>query len=96
MSIETSYGFLTAQAAYENATPYDGECACEESGWWTCDDCGHTQDAGGICPEPEHAPPAELRTMTREEIAESYPSQRCPEHGWCGGCSSRYCEECAP
>lgn len=87
-------GFSSAERAYENRTPYDTECACEESGWWTCDDCGHNDDEAGTCPEQE-CPAVDLRPMTAEEIAEFFPSQSCPLHGWCGGCSSRYCEDCA-
>lgn len=86
-------GFESAQRAYENATPFDNDCACEESGWYICDDCGHNNDAAGTCPEQE-CPTMNLRPMTPEEIAEYYPSQRCPRHGWCGGCSSRNCEDC--
>jgi hypothetical protein len=86
-------GFASAQRAYENKNPYDDECTCEDEGYYTCDDCGHNDDAEGVCPNDE-CPAFDLRPMTSEEIAEHFPSQACPVHGWCGGCSSRHCEDC--
>jgi hypothetical protein len=86
-------GFASAQRAYENMEPPDDECTCDEDGWWTCDDCGLNKTDMGTCPDPDCSG-RDLRPLTSEEIAEYYPAPNCPAHGWCGGCSSRYCEEC--
>lgn len=94
VSIETSYGFRSAQAAYDNATPFDGECNCEAEAF-ICDECGETSHTSKACPLPAtDCAAGVMRAMTTEEVAEHFPSQRCPVHGWCGGCSSRYCEDC--
>lgn len=90
MSIETSYGFRSAQAAWENANPYDDECTCEGEGLM-CDECGQACD----CTEPECCG-FPMRELTQDEIAEHFPSQKCPQHGWCTGCYSPKCEDCAP
>jgi len=90
MSIETSYGFRSAQAAYENANPFDGECTCEGDAF-ICDDCGEASDQSGQCPS---LCPSRLRPMNMDEIADHFPSQTCPRHGWCTGCTSRQCEDC--
>lgn len=92
MSIEQSYGFRSAQAAWENANPYDGECTCEGDGY-VCDECGHIQDCGGTCPQVDCSNDF-LRTMTAEEIAEHFPNSNCPTHGFCTGCTRRWCEDC--
>jgi rubrerythrin len=93
VSIETSYGFRSAQAAYDNATPYDDECTCTEAEWFICEDCGEENpDASnpGDCPLCDGF----TRLMTDEETVENHAKLGCPAHGGCGGCSSRYCEDC--
>lgn len=40
MNIENSYGFRSAQAAWENANPFDSECTCAEDVLFVCDECG--------------------------------------------------------
>ena len=87
-------GFASAERAWENANPYDDECTCEAEAY-TCDECGHTDGKKGLCPESDCDSTAEfMRTMTTEEVAEHFPSQKCPKHGWCTGCASRNCEDC--
>ena len=98
MSITDSYGFRSAEAAYENANPFDGDCTCEGEGF-VCDDCGHVADTAGPCPDTEENHPddaTELRAITTDEVPEYFTSQKCPRHGWCTGCSSRQCADCAP
>jgi hypothetical protein len=93
MSIETSFGFRSAQAAWENANPYDGECTCEGEGY-ICDECGEVSDSK-TCPQrPEDCASGVMREMTPEEVAEYTPSANCPQHGYCTGCYRRSCEDC--
>lgn len=100
MSIETSYGFRSAQAAWENANPYDNECTCEDL--YRCPNCEATGLASVICkdctpdiPVLAGVPTFELELVDREDSQEE-ASQACPQHGWCGGCYSPKCEDCAP
>ena len=90
MTIETSYGFRSAQNAYENASPYDDECQCPQL--YTCTVCEETLVEGDECETPECAN-APLEPIDREDSTEG-AVQNCPRHGWCGGCSSRNCEDC--
>lgn len=88
MTIETSYGFRSAQAAWENATPYDGECICPPL--FHCPECEEVLAEGETCDEKCEVPVEEIP----REDATVGAEQSCPQHGWCGGCSSRNCEDC--
>lgn len=96
MSIESSYGFRSAQAAWENANPYDDDCTCEGEGF-ICDECGHIAGEQTSCPDQAENHPDEyvtLRPLDADEIPEHFPNQGCPRHGWCPGCTRRNCEDC--
>lgn len=90
MSIEQSYGFRSAQRAYDNATPFDGECTCEEL--FTCPECGEELAEGAACKERDCegavAEPTDRDGMTPGN------DPKCPDHGYCTGCTSRHCEDC--
>ena len=85
--------FASAERAWENANPYDGECDCEGEGFM-CDECGSISDTAQPCPELDCYNIDAMREMTREELAEHFPSRSCPAHGWCSGCLSPRCPDC--
>lgn len=96
MSITSSYGFRSAQAAYENTNPYDNDCTCEGEGF-VCDDCGHIADTPGTCPDTEENHPddaTQLRAIEADEVPDYFPNANCRQHGWCTGCTRRNCEDC--
>lgn len=86
-------GFASAERAWDNANPYDDDCTCEGEAYM-CDECGHTDGKKGLCPEPDCSNGDIMRPMTTEEVSEHFPSQTCPQHGWCTGCASSNCEDC--
>lgn len=47
--IANSYGFRSAQAAFENASPYCGECDCVEL--FECGNCGEFATESKVCTE---------------------------------------------
>jgi hypothetical protein len=79
MSIENSYGFRSAQAAWENANPFDGECTCEGE-LFMCDECGQIVSARQACPELDCPNIDFMRAMTPDEITEYAPNVNCPQH----------------
>jgi hypothetical protein len=96
MSIETSYGFRSAQAAWENANPYDSDCACDPL--FQCMRCEELGTEGGEChecsedwSEGENFP---VFVEIDREDNEFNSSSSCRQHGGCGGCYSRHCEDC--
>lgn len=91
MNIESSYGFRSAQNAWENASPYDDECPCPQL--YMCPECGETLVEGDDCTETAVCVGAPLKKIDREDSTEG-AMQNCPSHGWCGGCSSRNCDDC--
>lgn len=103
MTIESSYGFRSAQSAFENASPYDDECECPQLfQCQRCDEVTSTPGPLGSCPDKacifdaagdEDAPLPQVVPIDREDSTEG-ALQSCPRHGWCGGCSSRNCEDC--
>ncbi len=84
-------GFNRAQYDYDNQESPSGEgCICDEV--FECDECGS-----------EYAKPVDICTtiacdgmVEQVERNDSHEGaeQQCEVHGWCGGCSSRYCEDC--
>lgn len=99
MTIETSYGFRSAQAAYENATPYDGECECPQL--FKCNRCDELSTEGGTCKDAqcvadnvdEYGEPSVMEPIEREdEVFEALPG--CRQHGGCTGCDRRSCADC--
>jgi len=97
MSIETSYGFRSAQAAYENATPYDSDCDCDPL--YVCQRCDEYSETEGPCKECEdkdydpEAGPGYCARVDREDC-DFNAKASCPRHGWCTGCTRRNCEDC--
>lgn len=78
MSIETSYGFRSAQAAWENANPFDSDCTCLEGELYACEECGDSEPSKGECL---------TCGIDREEVSddtrrEDYPDGSCPQHGY--------------
>lgn len=98
MSTDIIPGFTRAQAAWENANPYDSDCTCSDDDLYICEGCGEQSDKPAICPEgctnDTEMFPLSMREATAEEKAELNPAQGCPAHGWCAGCTSRHCEDC--
>lgn len=88
-------GFARAQRAWENREPdWADECICEPR--YECPDCGADHftaaDVGTDCPDPECSdggPVAKIAT-----VEHGTPVSGCREHGWCGGCTSRNCDDC--
>lgn len=97
MSIETSYGFRSAQAAYEHATPFDTDCDCDPL--YVCQRCGEYAEQEGPCKECAHVAyeptedPGYCAQVDREDCTFNATSS-CPRHGFCTGCTSRHCEDC--
>ena len=79
MTIENSYGFRSAQAAWENANPFDSDCTCEAEGFM-CDECGQIDDVKQTCPELDCHNMDVMRAMTHEEATEYFPADNCPQH----------------
>ena len=97
MSIETSYGFRSAQAAWENATPYDSDCDCDPL--FQCTRCEEYADEVGPCKEckdEDYEPQEGIGFCTQVEREDSTHNAKssCPQHGYCTGCTSRNCEDC--
>lgn len=95
----TSYdGFNRAAQAYENEVPGEDLCICEPV--VECPNCGTVyfeEDEQNIfCSECDSDGEGLIfpRPFTREAGDTRLAEQGCPEHGWCGGCSSRKCEDC--
>ena len=82
MNIENSYGFRSAQAAWENANPFDSECTCAEDVLFVCDECGQISSARQPCPEMDCSNTDFMRAMTPHEVTEYYPADDCPQHGY--------------
>lgn len=97
MSIETSYGFRSAQAAYENATPFDSDCACDPL--YVCQRCESYAETEGPCKECEDDAydeadgPGHCAQVDREDCTFNANSN-CPRHGFCTGCTRSTCEDC--
>lgn len=98
MSIEQSYGFKSAQRAYENATPFDSDCACDPL--YLCERCEEYSMEEGACSNCKDADYDEefhglgiCKQIDREDN-EFGSSSSCRQHGGCGGCHSRWCEDC--
>lgn len=89
-------GFASAQRAWENREPdYGTECVCDSR--FECPECGEDSftesDLGKDCPDAACADGGPVAKIV--EVEHGTPVAGCAEHGWCMGCSSRYCEDCA-
>ena len=79
MSIEQSYGFRSAQAAWENANPYDNDCTCIEAEWFICNECGE-EDPDALWVRDCRECDGEVRLMTDDETIDLHPKLNCPRH----------------
>lgn len=96
-------GFNRAQAAYEAQEPdYGCECPqlfqCQRCDEVTAEPHEEIQCPDSACREDAAAEidtiyPATVIPIDREDN-DTAALQGCKTHGWCGGCSSRYCEDC--
>jgi hypothetical protein len=81
--ITSSYGFRSAQSAYENASPYDNECDCQPL--FVCD-CGDFSLSAGTCTECNEA----FAEVDRDESTEGILTEAsCNLHNH--NCTSRDC-----
>jgi hypothetical protein len=78
MSIESSYGFRSAQAAWENANPYDSDCTCLEDDLFICEECGEDANKEMDCTVCEGT----IRKVSDDARREDYPRTDCPQHGY--------------
>lgn len=87
-------GIFPQAGPWDGRTPYDDDCTCTEDDLYTCQECGAASDTSGTgeCEDPA----CELVEATDEQKIELRPERKCPHHGWCGGCTSPKCEDCAP
>lgn len=88
-------GMARAQRAYDNMeAPYDDECICESR--YECSECGEDSytaaDLGTDCKDAACADGGTAAKIV--EVEHAAPVSGCREHGWCTGCSDRYCGEC--
>lgn len=87
-------GFASAERAWENMEPaYDDGCLCDPR--YECESCewdDYTEsDLGTACTYPDCDGDGVAKIV---EVEYGTPTSGCREHGWCGGCSSRNCEDC--
>jgi hypothetical protein len=96
--IQDSYGFKSAQSAYENASPYGNECDCETL--YRCDACGEYSLESGTCKQADCVyaikvdgnDPEDFRMVEvdRDDWTEGIlTNRRCTLHNHM--CDSRYC-----
>lgn len=71
-------GFASAERAWENANPYDGDCTCLEEDLFICPDCGASAFREKECPECLGF----IRQVTDDARQEDYPAESCPLHGY--------------
>lgn len=88
-------GFASAERQWENMEPeYAEECICESR--YECPECGEDSytaaDLGTDCKDAACADGGPVAKVV--EIEQGMPVSGCREHGWCTGCSNRYCGEC--
>lgn len=89
-SLENSYGFRSAQAAYENASPYGNECDCPPL--FRCENCETYANEGGTCTECSEPgePVSVFEELDRDESTEGIlTDSRCNLHNH--NCTSRDC-----
>lgn len=85
-------GFNRAQAAYEAMEPPESSCDCPQLfQCLVCDEATTEPHKGTHCDIEECQ--GEVEPIDREDSTEG-ALKNCPQHGWCGGCSSRWCEDC--
>lgn len=90
MSIENSYGFRSAQAAYENASPYDNDCDCPPL--FRCENCETYSNVSMVCDECSEPgePVIRFEELDRDESTEGIlTASSCNLHNH--NCTSRYC-----
>lgn len=90
MSLENSYGFRSAQSAYENASPYDNECDCPEL--FRCENCELYSTEAGTCTECTDASDelTVFEPLDRDESTEGILTESsCNLHNH--NCTSRDC-----
>jgi len=92
--VNTIPGFASAQRAWENMEPaYATECICEPR--YECPDCGDDAYTAADVDTPCKWENCDGRGVTKiVEVEHGTPISGCREHGWCTGCSSRWCEDC--
>jgi len=91
-------GFASAQRAWENMEPaYASDCDCPPM--FLCERCDEYSLEAGACKnckdedfDAEDGPGVCVPVDREDSTFEA--NQNCAQHGWCGGCSSRNCEDC--
>jgi hypothetical protein len=78
MSIENSPGFRSAQAAWENANPFDGDCTCLDDDLFICAECGEDAKKEMDCTVCGGF----IRQVSGDALIEEYPATDCPVHGY--------------
>jgi hypothetical protein len=90
MSITSSYGFRSAQTAWENASPYGDECDCPPL--FRCENCETYANEAGTCTEctEQGEPEIVFEELDRDESTEGIlTDSRCNLHNHV--CRSRDC-----
>lgn len=92
MSLENSYGFRSAQSAFENFNPYDTDCDCEPL--FRCEECETYTNEAGTCTEckDDDGQPLKLEELERDESTEGIlTANGCDHHNHI--CETRDCCE---